>query len=169
MSGFGPTGMGTRAGPGFPQQIPRPGAGAFQQGPQSTPNPSTPPPVMTPPQQQRPDYLKDALNGINTFGEQLKGAHRQRLNNAVTNLSNSGRGMSLSAEGQPQSVKRMNPDQLREYHDNIFEHQNQINGYVKEIDISTQPTKSARDKKRLRTKWSKNLSSDTLTLSTQRT
>lgn len=133
MSGFGPTGMGTRAGPGFPQQIPRPGAGAFQQGPQSTPNPSTPPPVMTPPQQQRPDYLKDALNGINTFGEQLKGAHRQRLNNAVTNLSNSGRGMSLSAEGQPQSVKRMNPDQLREYHDNIFEHQNQINGYVKEI------------------------------------
>jgi hypothetical protein len=88
---------------------------------------------MTPPQQQRPDYLKDALNGINTFGEQLKGAHRQRLNNAVTNLSNSGRGMSLSAEGQPQSVKRMNPDQLREYHDNIFEHQNQINGYVKEI------------------------------------
>lgn len=133
MSGFGPTGMGTRAGPGFEQQVPRPGAGAFQQGPRSRPNPSTPPPVMTPPQQQRPDYLKDALNGINTFGEQLKGAHRQRLNNAVTNLSNSGRGMSLSAEGQPQSVKRMNPDQLREYHDNIFEHQNQINGYVKEI------------------------------------
>jgi hypothetical protein len=89
--------------------------------------------VMAPRQQQRPDYLKDALNGINTFGEQLKGAHRQQLNNAVTNMSNSGRGMSLTAEGQPQSVKRMNPDQLREHHDNIFEHQNAINRYVKEI------------------------------------
>ena len=135
MSGFGPTGMGTRAGPGFPHQVPQPGAGAgggMRMPPQGM-KPSTPPPVMTPPQQQRPDYLKDALNGVNTFGEQLKGAHRQRLNNVVTNLSNSGRGMSLTAEGQPQSVKRMNPDQLREYHDNIFEHQNQINGYVKEI------------------------------------
>ena len=126
MSAFGPTGMGTRSGQGRPDFVAQHQQSMAQKRAQR-------PGAQQAAQAQDKSFLKDSLMGLNSVGEQMRGTFDQMTKSAIQDLSNTGRGRSMIMEGQPPSVGQMNPDQLRQYHNDIGIHQDELRRFESEV------------------------------------